>query len=278
MRGGDRPWRPRPVSPAPSPVSPVPPAPPGIPGCPCSEGTPGGKRRSQRLHPFTPPSFHPSFSPSFQPFTLPSFSPLSPTGVGGFILPQREKSGFLLKIKGKKNPQSGLNSQSTPQPHLHVHLVGAAPHSQAETISSSLVRSSRVYLSHPLILLTLLLFGPNPISSVHSEDSETTHFCCAGGGWLGAPPVPRPEERDALRGQHSLQRKSLKGNFARDKKTHIQFPDYCFPARVIYFGNRTFNKRNIHPADLRASSYDSFRSLFLVVFFFSSFILFNFSP
>lgn len=176
-RGDERQRRPvatssRVPGPRPGVAGPLP-ALPGIPGCPCSEGTPGGKRRSQRLHPFIPPSFHPSFSPSLHPSMSPSFHPfnpsilLSPLSPGrGFIASQRQNSSFLLKIKGKKNPQSGLNSQS-PSPTLspraprgHSNALPGTQHSQAETISSSLVRNGRVYLSQPLILLTLLLFGP----------------------------------------------------------------------------------------------------------------------
>lgn len=160
-------------------------------------------------------------------------------------------------------------------PRGHSNALPGTQHSQAETISSSLVRNGRVYLSQPLILLTLLLFGPNPISSVHYKDSETTHFCSPGGGWLGGARRRclgcRRSRRRGMRSagsSSSLQRKSLKGNFDRDKKNpHIQFPDYCLPARVIYFGNRTFNKWNIQSTDLRASSYDSFRSPFFLLFF-----------
>lgn len=214
------------------------PALPGIPGpgCPCSEGTPGGKRHSQRLHPFIPPPFHLSFSPSlhpsmsssFHPFTLPSFCPSLPRGVS--IISQGQKSDFLLKIKRKNSAKWSKFPKSPPTsspraPRGHSNALPRTQHSQAETISSSLVKNGRVYLSQPLILLTLLLFGPNPISSVHYKDSETTHFCSPGGGWLGGARRRclgcRWSRRSGMRsaGSSSLQRKSLKGNFARDKKT-----------------------------------------------------------
>lgn len=107
---GDERWR-RPVSssfpplplcpPRPVPSSFSPPPRPG-PGCPCSEGTPGGKRRSQRLSPSISASLHLSVLPSnhlsiplslhssillsFCPSSLPS---LPPTGVS---VPHNSKS------------------------------------------------------------------------------------------------------------------------------------------------------------------------------------------
>lgn len=96
-----------------------------------------------------------------------------------------------------------------------------AQHNQAETMSRSLVKNGTVYLSQPLILLTLLLVGPNPISCVHYQDSEMTRFCSPGEGWPGgARHRCRRSRRSGTRsaGSDSFQRKSLKGNFAGEKK------------------------------------------------------------
>lgn len=111
----------------------------------------------------------------------------------------------------------------------HGNAVPCTQHNQAETIPRSLVKNSIVYLNQPLILLTLLLFGPNPISSMHYKDSETTHFCSPGGGWPGAAHCQCLgccwSRRSGMRsmGSGSLQRKSLKGNFTRDKKRKATF-------------------------------------------------------
>lgn len=90
----------------------------------------------------------------------------------------------------------------------------------------------------------MLLFGPNPISSMHYKDSEITHFCSPGreervaGAWAAAGAGGAgcaPQAAAASKGNHSRET-------SPETKNHIQFPDYCFLPRVIYFGNRTFNK------------------------------------
>lgn len=170
MRDSHGPWRPPPVSPAPSPVPPVPSPLSPDPRLSLQRGDARGQEAFTKAASLHPPSFHPSFSPSlhpsmspsFQPFTLPSSSPR-----GEFHRLTTAKLRFLIKNKRKiKNPPSVLNSQS-PSPALspraprgHSKALPGTRHSQAETISSSLVRNGRVYLSQPLILLTLLLFGP----------------------------------------------------------------------------------------------------------------------
>lgn len=290
MRGRDGPWCPRPVvSPAPSPVWPVPARSPRQPRLSLQRGDARGQEAFTKiasLHPSIPASLLLPIPPSFAVSILSTLHPsilLSHWGGGGFIIPQREKSSFLLKIKFLKNPQSGLNSQSTPQPYLHVDLVGAATqHSQAETTSSSLVRSSRVYLSQSLILLTLLLFGPNPISSVHYKDSETTHFCCPAGGWLGAPVAGLcHSRRSGMRSagsSSSLQRKSLKGNFARDKKhPTFNFLTTAFlPELFILATARSIN--GIFTQLTSVPAHTILSGVFFSCVVFSSLILFNFSP
>lgn len=127
-------------------------------------------------------------------------------------------------------------------------------------ISRSLVKNGIVYLSQPLILLTLLLFGPNPISSVHYKDSETTHFCSPGGGWPGGACCRClgccRSRRSGMRsvGSGSLQRKSLKGNFAGDKKkttfnflTTAFLPELCILA-IAHSINEIFNQLTFSPA------------------------------
>lgn len=91
------------------------PGPPG-PGCSFSEGTPGGKRRSQRFPPSIPPSPHPSI--------LPSLLPSIPPSRRGFSISQQQRSDFLSKIKGKPL-QRDVRFQPL-QPNLRVHLSGTA--------------------------------------------------------------------------------------------------------------------------------------------------------
>lgn len=84
---------------------------------------------------------------------------------------------------------------------------------------------------------------------------------------------PEPEERDALRGQQQLQRKSLKGNFARDKKTPtFNFLTTAFLPELFILAtacsiNEIFSQLTSVPAYMILSEVHFF--FFLILFYFS---------
>lgn len=161
-----------------------------------------------------------------------------------------------------------------PAPLGHSNPLPCTQHNQAETISRSLVKNGTVYLSQPLILLTLLLFGPNPISSVHYKDSETTHFCSPGGCWPGGARCRclgcHRSRRSGMSstGSGSFQRKSLKGNFAGDKKPTFNFLTTAFLPELFILAiahsiNEIFNQLTSSPAHMILSGVPFFFILLL---------------
>lgn len=64
------------------------------------------------------------------------------------------------------------------------------------------------------------------------EERAAGAWAAAGAGGAGCAPRAAAAPKEITQGKLRQ----------RQKNTHIQFPDYCFPARVIYFGNRMFNK------------------------------------
>ena len=145
----------------------------------------------------------------------------------------------------------------------HHNTLPCTQHNRAETISRSLITKGTVYFSQPLIPLTLLLFGPNPVSSVRCKDGETTRLCSPGGGRPGGARRRcldcRRSRRSGMRsaGSGSFQRKSLKGNFTGDKKKKtafnfltIAFLSELFILAIAHSINEIFHQRTSLPAHM----------------------------
>lgn len=138
----------------------------------------------------------------------------------------------------------------------HGNALSCTQHNQAETILRSLVKNGTVCLSQPLILLTLLLFGPNPISSVRYKDSEIRHFCSPGreervaGAWAaagagGAGCALRAAA--ASKGNHSRETSPETKKSTFNFLTNAFFPK-LFILAIAHSVNEIFNQLTSSPA------------------------------
>lgn len=151
------------------------PGPPALlaPGLSLQQGNARGQKaftKTASLHPSITPSLYPPFPPSLLPSIFSSL-------LQRFPHLTTAKVRFLIeKKKQRKERQERTKQYTSPIPPSLISActswarhcaLPCAQHDQAETVSRSLVKHGTVFISQPLILLTLLLFGPNPTSSVY---------------------------------------------------------------------------------------------------------------